>query len=282
MGVFTDASDRVTGDDGLGRDVAWADYDNDGDQDLYLAKGDSAGGTLDPESRTNRLLRNDGSGAFSDVTSGALLAQTHSRGVAWGDYDNDGDLDLYVAAVPVDGQNGENMLLRNDGNDSFSDVTTGLLGYAGATNSCSWVDYDNDGDLDLFLVNLFEPNLLLQNDGVGNFVDVASGPLLGGADETRSAAWADYDQDGDLDAFLACGPDTGNILARNELNSGNHWLEVRLVGTRSNRAAIGARLTLEAGEIETNPRNPERLGIPGPARPRSALRTRGRRRPSTA
>jgi len=166
--------------------VTWVDYDNDGDDDIYLAFWGSA----------NKLLRNDGAGTFADVTSGPLGAAGPSQGIAWGDYDNDGDEDLYIANW---GQ--ANQLVRNDGNGSFTDVTTGVLGDSSQGTGVAWVDYDNDGDLDLYIANDNASNKLLRNDGGGSFSDATSGPL-GSTGFDTAVAWADYDGDGDQDLYL--------------------------------------------------------------------------------
>jgi hypothetical protein len=235
-GTWVDATSGPLGDLGPGFGAAWGDYDNDGDLDLYLAN------YLD----ANKLFRNDGGGTFVDATSGPLGDTGAGRGVAWGDYDNDGDLDLYLANGEIGGV--PNKLFRNDGGGTFVDATSGPLGNLGNGFGAEWGDYDNDGDLDLYLVNLGPPNpsKLFRNDGGGTFVDATSGPL-GAYDFCRGAAWGDYDNDGDLDLYLS--RSGANKLFRNGLANGNHWLEVKLVGTVSNRSGIGARVRVVAGGV---------------------------------
>jgi len=231
-GVFVDVTSGPLGDTGSGWSATWADYDNDGDPDLYLTNYGSL----------NHLYRNDGGGAFTDVTSGPLGGLGDSLGAAWGDYDNDGDFDLYVVSDIT-----PNMLLRNDGEDVFTDVTTGQLAGLEGGRGVAWGDYDNDGDLDLYLANLGQPNKLLRNDGSGVFADATIG-ALGDTGQARGVAWGDYDNDGDLDLYVV-NQDGPNRLLRNEAAAGNHWLQVKLEGTVSNRAAIGARVRMVAGGV---------------------------------
>jgi hypothetical protein len=211
---------------GQGIGVACADYDNDGDQDIYLTSAVA-----------NRLLRNDGDGVFTDATVAPLNESGLSNGAAWGDYDNDGDLDLYISN---DGS--ENKLLRNDGGGVFVDVTNGPLGDTGAGAGVAWADYDNDGDLDLYLSNSGGGNKLLRNDE-GSFID-ATGTPINDAGDGAGVAWGDCDNDGDLDLYLA--NDGDNRLFRNDV-AGGHWLQVRLAGVRTNACGIGARVRVVVG-----------------------------------
>ncbi|MBL7075316.1 VCBS repeat-containing protein, partial [candidate division KSB1 bacterium] len=183
--------------------VAWGDYDNDGDLDLYVAT------YMGP----NRLYRNDGNEIFSEVAVqlGVNGGNGWSLGVSWADYDNDGDLDLFVGEA-------QNKLFRNDGN-SFSDVgiSSGFT-HLNATYSAVWADYDNDGDLDLFTANWYGVNLLYQNDQ-NYFTDVAPSVGIVETGYSRAAAWGDYDNDGDLDLYVCRGASWENqpdLLYRND------------------------------------------------------------------
>ena len=222
-------------DAGAGMGVAWADYDNDGDPDIYLANNGSA----------NKLLRNDVSdtGEFMVVSEGTPLADGGSgAGVAWGDYDNDGDLDLYLANT-----NSANRLFRNDGADVFTDVAAGTpLADDGPGAGVAWGDYDNDGDLDLYLVNTDSANRLFRNDGGGAFTDVAAGTPLADAGYGQGAAWGDYDNDGDLDLYQT-NVNSANNLFRNSSPPGRHWLQVEPEAVVSNKSGIGARVRVVAG-----------------------------------
>lgn len=237
-GVFVDATGGTPlGDAGDGCGVVWGDYDNDGDLDLYLVNGSY---------QANKLFRNDGGGSFSDVTGPPLNDALFGIGAAWGDYDNDGDLDLYL----VNGNMGANKLFRNNGGGSFTDVTSGPLGDASSGYGCAWGDYDNDGDLDLYLTNGGSPsnNKLFRNDGGGVFVDATS-PILGDPSTGIGVAFGDYDNDGDIDLYVAHNYPGQNKLFRNEIGTANHWLHVDLVGTTSNSSAIGTRLRIVVGVI---------------------------------
>ncbi len=179
---------------------AWGDYDNDGDADLYVVNF----------FRANILYRNQ-AGRFTDVTGAAGVAGGPlgtKISAAWGDYDGDGSLDLYLCKGRV-----ENELYRNNGDGTFSLVDAGVEDKRDSEKA-AWVDYDDDGDVDLYVVNREQANGLYRNDGSGTFEDV--GPIVG-MDNTevgRNLAWTDYDNDGDMDCFLA---NIGaNVLYRNE------------------------------------------------------------------
>ena len=168
---------------------AWADFDGDGDLDLYVGF----------RGRPNRLYRSD-RGTFTDVAADAGLAdEEETRAAAWGDYDADGDPDLYVGFA--DGSM-DNRLYRNDGG-RFTDVAVqlGITG-GGVTRQPAFVDYDGDGDLDLFVAFRDRPNALMRNDGDA-FTDVTAASGVGDPRRTVGAAWFDADGDGDLDLFTA-------------------------------------------------------------------------------
>jgi hypothetical protein len=228
---------------------AWADFDNDGDDDLFITHAANQG---------NTLFRNDRQGQFSDVTQAAGL--THrgpSVGAAWGDYDNDGDFDLLVTNLPQDAGATANFLYRNNGNGTFTRVTTGDIATdTGHFLSCAWVDYDNDGWLDLFVTcdppTVPAPatvkNRLYHNQGDGTFVKATTGSLVTDSAHAGGAAWGDYDNDGFPDVFIANGTvyqAQRNALYRN-LGNGNHWVRVKCLGTLSNRSAIGTKVRVQA------------------------------------
>ena len=184
-GEFTDIGAGLT--DVLQSSVAWGDYDNDGDLDILLTGRDS---DFNPISRVYRNT----SGTFGDVSAG--LAGVFQGSVAWGDYDNDGDLDILLTGQDSGG-NRISRVYRNT-NGTFSDISAGLAGVI--LSSVAWGDYDNDGDLDILLTGLATGRIsrVYQNTG-GTFSDI--GAALTGVTNS-SAAWGDYDNDGDLDILL--------------------------------------------------------------------------------
>jgi photosystem II stability/assembly factor-like uncharacterized protein len=194
--------------------ASWADYDNDGDLDLFCSNG---GSPSYPSADRDQLLRHDGAGVFTDVTADSLTFPTQGWGFQWGDFDLDGDLDLYVIDNRIDVAD---RMFRNDGGDSFALVPAGDASGLGPSITCSVTDIDLDGDLDIHVSRWETPNLLLRNDGDFQFVDIA--PDLGLADSGISAGgqWGDYDNDGDLDFFLCNYWGTGSSLYKNNGGSG--------------------------------------------------------------
>ena len=227
----------------FGSGVAWIDFDNDGFVDLYFVNG--------APGASNALYRNNGNGTFTDVTARSGTAANGSRayktGVAVGDYNNDGRLDLYVTA------HGPNILFRNKGDGTFADVTA-AAGVAGGVDewstSTGFLDYDRDGDLDLYVANYIDvrkdenpwcglrkpgyrmycnptifdgvPDRLFRNDGHGTFTDVsAQAGIANPAGKGLGVVFCDFDRDADVDIYVA------NDLVRNFLyrNKGDGTFE---------------------------------------------------------
>jgi hypothetical protein len=183
---------------------AFADFDADGDLDLFVGFN----------SQPDRLYRND-DGVFRDVAATAGVADSRpTRAAAWGDYDADGDADLLVGLAPGDGS--ILRLYRNDG-ARFSDVTSaaGMAVDSGAVRQLVWVDYDRDGDADLFVAFRDRANALFRNDE-GRFTDVAASVGLADTRRTVGAVWFDYDMDGDLDLYTGNMDGDANGLFRND------------------------------------------------------------------
>jgi hypothetical protein len=205
-GTFEDVTEQagLGGLDGVSVAV-FADYDNDGYKDLFVSR----------TFRPNQLFHNNGDGTFTDVTARSGLGDDCCTTVAsWGDYDNDGYLDLYLGRyldprqdIPTTfyARNGEpNRLYHNNGDGTFTDVTERAgVGDTGLCLGTAWGDYDGDGYPDLFVVNDFGRSTLYHNNGDGTFEDVtvAAGALAYGAG--MSASFADYDNDGRLDLYTA-------------------------------------------------------------------------------
>lgn len=182
---------------------SWADFDRDGDLDLAVSL----------ESGEIRLYRND-HGRFTSIGAamGLPVSGAKMRGLAWGDYDGDGWPDLYAGATE---ENAANLLFRNDRGRSFVAQTADPVTAGRSARQSSWVDFDNDGDLDLFAANRSGPNALYRQDA-GRFVRV---PADQAGDDTRptvGACWFDYDRDGDLDLFLANQSGATDAMWRND------------------------------------------------------------------
>ena len=243
----------------LSQGGAWADYDGDGDMDLF-ASG-SWVPTPDGSRWQGSLLRNEGGGRFRDVTAEAGLRSERAVGMAWGDYDDDGDLDLFVArggspSAKTGPRGRPNRLYRNRGDGTF-ELAEKALGAAVTRNSqdAVWADLDNDGDLDLYVVNARsaegpEPNLLYRNEPDG-LHDVAAEVGAEGLDWGLPGAVAvgDLDGDGFLDLVVthglaSMGYDAPPEILRNGGNAGR-WLRVALVDAGGSPVVFGARVEIE-------------------------------------
>jgi hypothetical protein len=259
-GTFTDVTDLLGPDAtmGAGFQATWFDFDHDGDQDLYLANdyyGD------DPDA--NHLWRNDGPDGqggwrFTDVSaaSGTGLA-INSMGVAVGDEDGDGNLDLAISNI------GTNVLLRGDGAGTFIDRAAALGAarpFQTATDqSVTWglafQDLNLDGWEDLYVASGSlggtepQPNEVFVNRGDGRgFLDLSA---VSGADDpgsSRGVAFADFDRDGRVDVFVVDQVGHPRLYRNVTPTSGMHWLEVQTGGTASNRDGCGARITATIGD----------------------------------
>jgi hypothetical protein len=241
-GTFTAITNgAIVNDIGVGFCTVWQDYDNDGFVDLLVGNNESDG--------VNFLYRNNRNGSFTRVTNSIVATDIWaqgSAGAAFGDYDNDGLPDLFIA----DNAGLRNQLYHNDGNGTFSRVNSGPELLTPGANGCAWGDYDNDGYLDLFISGWGTPNALFHNNGDGTFSQVHASPGDDGGYPAAYGAvsWVDYDNDGFLDLFVGgLHGDVNtqapgyNLLYHNNGNS-NAWLEVKLVGTVANRSAIGAKV----------------------------------------
>jgi hypothetical protein len=189
----------------------------------------------------NLLYHNNRDGTFTKISSPPFNSDMGiSQGCSWGDYDNDGLLDLVVC-----NNNAKNFLYHNDGNGQFTKVVNGpFASVAVASSGSAWADYDNDGFLDLFIAVRGGMNLLLHNNGDGTFTKVTTGTLTSDNGNWIGAAWGDLNNDGFPDLFV------GNLTGNNALyiNGGNsnNWLCITCAGRISNRTAIGAKVRVKA------------------------------------
>jgi hypothetical protein len=200
MGSFTKVTAGPVVSEALGSQAAsWGDYNNDGLLDLFVGNHG-----------TNSLFRNDGA-SFTKMLSGDIAAdEGETYGVAWADYDNDGNLDLFIANA----SGGNNGLYLNNGSGGFTKVTgQDIVSDGGESCGGSWGDYDNDGDLDLFVCNISYStpghNFLYTNNGDGTFARVTTGSIVTDGGYSFGSCWGDYDNDADLDLFVANSPTGG-------------------------------------------------------------------------
>ena len=299
--------------------AAWADYDNDGYLDLYIADGVIGDGAA------NVLYHNNGDGTFTNTAESAGVANTgNSLGTAWGDYDKDGHIDLHVVnfgqsnvlyrnngdgtftdVTPTTGMNipvtdafvtffldvdndadldifisnsgsfrafiagqitgtaphdgDRQVLYRNNGDGTFTDVTreSGLYQAFGAMGA-NFGDIDSDGYLDIYLatgapqMGRLERDALFRNNGDGTFTDATFALGLGNIGKGHGVTFGDVDTDGDVDIYVPVGGafigDQWHNLFYQNAGAGNNWLTLKLVGVKSNRDGIGAKVTLRVGD----------------------------------
>ena len=261
-GTFSDVTQKagVYNAKGKGMSVIWADYDNDRDLDIFVAN----------DGTENFLYQNNGNGTFTDVAWMAGVESDErgnpqgSMGVDFGDYNNDGTLDLVVTNF----QRQLNAVYRNDGDGFFTDAAF-IVGLGYSLPYVSWgtgfFDFNNDAQRDLFIANghiqnaieqydksstYLQPNQLLLNDGVGRFVNTSAeaGAGLQISKASRGVAFGDYDNDGDIDILINNAHDTPDLL-RNDTNGDYHWISIKTIGTKSNRDGIGARIQVRVGDL---------------------------------
>jgi len=226
------------------RGINWVDINGDGKPDIYICN----------ESGENNLMyKNNGNGYFTKLTNTATLTKSDSWSACWGDYDNDGDLDVFVT-----NRGGKNLLFRNEGNFNFTRILNdSIVNDVGEFTCGGWGDFDNDGDLDLFVTQAYtSPNIPLKNflyknmlmeTGAPTFQKISGEDIVNDAGYSYGFSWADWNADGSLDLFTAR---TYNENQNNAayLNNGNtnKWIEIKLTGNPSNRSGIGAKVRVKA------------------------------------
>ncbi|HEU0208378.1 MAG TPA: FG-GAP-like repeat-containing protein, partial [Candidatus Udaeobacter sp.] len=193
----------------IGRGIAWGDYNNDGNIDVFIARGEAGSIPTDGSTKTS-LYRNNGDGTFTEVTDQAGVAiNANTWAAIWGDYDNDGYLDLFVTNSGNNPDNNPCYLFHNNGNGTFTNVAAQegleLHDNTSAHKGASWADYDDDGFLDLMIKN-----------GVGT-------------EDSGGAAKGIH-----------------RLYRNTHPGNTNQWLKIKLVGTQSNRNGIGAKVKLTA------------------------------------
>lgn len=254
-GTFTDVTRQagVYNNDGKGLGVTCGDYDNDGRIDIYVAN----------DTTPNFLYRNVGDGRFVDIGPFAGAAYNEhgvaegGMGVDFGDYNNDGALDIFVTNF----SNETNTLYHNTGGGALIDFTNiaglGEASFLKLAFGTKFFDADNDGALDLFVANghlyptesealeYAQTDQLFINTGDGAFIDISerSGEYFSIRRVGRGAAFGDYDNDGDTDIFVVNLNQEG-VLLRNEGGNKHNWLMIKTVGVKSNRDGIGARVKI--------------------------------------
>lgn len=264
-GTFTDVSKKAKVDDpngyyGLG--VMWTDFDNDGWPDIFVAN----------DATPNYAYRNNRDGTFTEI--GFMLGvavdengvEQGSMGISIGDYDRDGRLDLIITNFADQ----YNTLYHKNADGNFLDVSRSTKTAEVSMPYVGWgtkfFDYDNDGWLDLLVVNghvypqiegaypegMYRQRMLFyRNQRDGTFTEIASeaGSALTERHASRGAAFGDYDEDGDVDVIVN-NLDGPPVLLRNDGgSSAGHWIKLKLIGTKSNRNAVGARIELKAGGL---------------------------------
>ena len=262
-GTFTDVTKTagIYNTTGKGLGVVWGDYDNDGAADIYVAN----------DSTENFFYRNNGDGTFEEIgfMVGVALSEDgaaeNGMGTAFGDWNNDGWLDLTVTNYAQQ----TNTLYHNDADGFFTDATTttktAQITYPYLGWATAFIDYDNDGYQDLFVANghlhenlaelgqegtYGQRNLLFRNSANGTFTEVSEtlGPAMKLEDVSRGATFADYDLDGDID-IVVTNSNTPPRLLRNDGGNRKNWLQIRLTATKGSTAAIGARVKITTGKL---------------------------------
>ncbi len=213
----------------------WSDFNNDRQTDLFMGNAGS---------QNDLLYKNNGNQTFTKIT----FDDAHNTlGCSWGDFDNDGDADLFTSGFV----NQRSRLYVNSGAPDYvlNPVDTGVVSSepSNSVGSC-WGDFDNDGDLDLFVANDGSNNYLYQNNGAPSysFTKITAGSIANDGGNSFGCSAGDYDNDGQLDIYVANRLNQQNFLYRNN-GTGNSWVTIECAGVTSNKAAIGTKVRVKAG-----------------------------------
>ena len=268
-GTFTDVAAKAgVENDRWAKGAVFGDYDDDGLADIYVSNMNDA----------NRLYRNNGDGTFTDVAPELGLVDPLRSFACWfWDYDNDGKLDLFVTGfgawvddvvadmIGAPTEADRPRLYHNLGGGKFADVTRESgLSRVWLPMGSNFADIDNDGFLDVYLgtgrppYSHVVPNIMLKNVDGKTFEDVTESSGTGHLQKGHGVSFADWDNDGDLDLFVQAGGTTPGDVAHNILfqnpGHGRHWLKIKLVGVKTNRSAIGARIQVDFDDPKLGPR----------------------------
>ena len=231
------------------RCMNWVDIDNDNDLDIFVCR----------EGNNNEFLyKNNGNGYFTKITASPLASDGGDTwSSSWGGYDNDGDLDVFI----TNNSNQKNSLFRNNGNFTFTKIIGDIIVNENGYNAVSgWGDFDNDGDLDMFVTQAYVPpiftqkvvnklykNMLIES-GTPSFEKITTGEIVNDSGYSYGFAWGDYDNDGDLDIAVAntFSENQKNALYKNESTNGNKFINIKCIGTTTNKSAIGTKLRIKA------------------------------------
>ncbi len=223
----------IVTDVGIHRRACWGDYNNDKYPDLFVANGDF---------ENDNLYLNNKNGTFTKITSGNVVTSGgYGSGCSWGDYNNDGWLDLFVT------NSGPNFLFKNNKNGTFTRITTGAIATDNDNSfGCNWGDYDNDGDLDMFVANNeLQLNRLYRNEGGDNFTKITNEIVANEVSSSVGSAWGDYNNDGKLDLFVVNqgynGPSENDFLYKNT-GASPWYLMLKFWG-----GGIGTRVKIRIG-----------------------------------
>jgi len=225
----------IVTDNGTHRRACWGDYNNDKYPDLFVCNFNA---------EKNNLYLNNRNGTFTKITTGNIVNDiSWGSGCSWGDYNNDGWLDLYV----TNGGGGPNFLYKNNHNGTFTKITAGAIANDQDNSfGCNWGDYDNDGDLDMFVANnQLQKNSLYRNDGGDNFTKITNEIVANEISSSVGASWGDYNNDGKLDLFVVNQgyntPPENDFLYKN-IGAGPCYLILKFFG-----GGIGTRVKLRVG-----------------------------------